>query len=131
RPWVLVGWFWYLVAVLPVSGLVQIGSHSMADRYTYVPQIGLTVLGAWGAIALAGASAGATRVFGAAGALAAGACLVLAAREVRWWRNSETLFRHAIDVTGPNYLAEYSLGEALARAGAREEARVHLVSAAK
>src|SRR5207247_7498878 len=93
RPYVLVGWLWYVVTLVPVIGIVQVGSQAMADRYTYVPQLGLSIIVAWGAaetlrdrrVALAASSA----------AIAL-ACVVASARQVRHSRNTETLLDHAL-----------------------------------
>jgi hypothetical protein len=107
-----VGWLWYLVAMLPVIGLVQIGSQSMADRYTYVSLVGLFVAVVWGADALR------EQLHLAPGALAAlGAALLvglglLAHQQVMVWQNTRTLFTHAIAVTGGSSLAYVGLGTA-------------------
>ncbi len=125
QPWLRMGWLWYLVMLAPVIGIVQVGSQSMADRYTYLPLIGCFVGLVWGGWHLA------CRCHVPRGPLigAAAVCLlVLAAasrRQVRYWRNSETLFRHCVAVTSRNYLAETSLGRALAEQDRLAEAEVH------
>jgi tetratricopeptide (TPR) repeat protein len=128
QPWLAVGWFWFLGTLLPVIGLVQVGAQARADRYMYVPMVGLSIMLAWSAAQLA-IPRNALR------ALAVIACLALAA--VTWaqlpsWRNSEALFRHAIDVTGENYLAEHNLGVALLdQPGKLPEALNHLTTAVR
>jgi Tfp pilus assembly protein PilF len=121
RPW-LVGWLWYLATLLPVIGLVQVGGQSLADRYTYVPLIGVFIMVAWGLP---------KRMFErrigrmAAAVLAAGVlcvCVVLSSLQVRYWRNSETLFRHALKVTTGNAQAHNNLGNTLADQGKPAEA---------
>jgi protein O-mannosyl-transferase len=130
QPWLAVGWFWFLVTLLPVSGLVQVGSHAMADRYTYVPTIGLFLLAAWGAAALAGS--GRTRrvvlVGVAAGTVAA--CAVSARAQVATWRDSITLWRHALAVMPGNYYAHNALGLVLTERSPAEAAE-HFTAAAR
>jgi hypothetical protein len=104
-PYLPVGWFWYLGTLLPVIGVVQVGLQSMADRYTYVPSIGVFVLMVWGvADALSGRGL-ARKVAGWLAAAALGACLVLTTRQLPYWKNSETLFFHAILVQPYNLAA--------------------------
>jgi tetratricopeptide (TPR) repeat protein len=121
-PAVFVGWSWYLITLAPVIGIVQVGSQSMADRYTYFPQVGLLLAVSW---PLAGAIARSPRLrmaaAGAAIALIAAAAGV-SARQVTHWRTSETLFAHAIRVTENNYVALTNLGNALADSGRFREA---------
>jgi tetratricopeptide (TPR) repeat protein len=114
RPWWPAGWFWYLATLAPVIGLVQIGTYSMADRYTYWPLIGLFVLLCWSLPARAMAAV--------ATAAAIAGCGALARLQVGHWKNSETVFRHAVAVTRENWLAHVNLGVALKEAGkSREE----------
>jgi tetratricopeptide (TPR) repeat protein len=106
RPYVLTGWLWYLGTLVPVIGLVQVGNQGMADRYTYVPLIGIFVIVAWTA---AGWGRGATiAVVAAVLALAS-----VARAQVMQWRDTVTLFTHALAVTGPNPTALVNLGAAL------------------
>ncbi|HXU78336.1 MAG TPA: tetratricopeptide repeat protein [Methylomirabilota bacterium] len=118
-PFVFVGWFWYLVTLLPVSGLVQVGRQSMADRYTYIPFIGLFLVIAW---ALPGGRPLRTIVASAAGVIAMLACAGQTWRQMGYWKDSESLFRHAIAVTKNNYVAHSNLGDALQQQGRTEEA---------
>ena len=119
-PYLPVGWFWYLGTLVPVIGLVQIGSQDRADRYTYLPHVGLFVAGVWGAADLlrrwpaVRAGVAAVAVLGAAGV-----CWV----QVGYWRSNEVLWDHTIDVTGPNnWLARLSRGFARGKAGRGAEA---------
>jgi tetratricopeptide (TPR) repeat protein len=113
-PWVTMGWFWYVFTLFPVSGIVQAGSQSMADRFTYLPSVGIAIALVWSADALVSRRRLPAWAL-AAGAVALGALLLgLSRRQVMTWRDSETVFRHAIAVTGDNYLAQNQLGEALA-----------------
>jgi tetratricopeptide (TPR) repeat protein len=110
-----VGWFWFLGMLIPVIGLVQIGRQSMADRYVYLPHIGLFIAIAWSVRDLTARSRNAGRI---AAGISAGAVIALAATTVHqlgYWKNSTTLFTHALAVTDDNYLAHHQLGNELAR----------------
>jgi tetratricopeptide (TPR) repeat protein len=114
RPYLTVGWFWYLIVLAPVIGLVQVGAQAHADRYTYMPTIGISIVLAWGAAEFLTREPHARP---ALIALAAASCAAAAA--VTWvqlgfWRDSRTLFQHAVEVTANNYLAHHNLGVALA-----------------
>jgi hypothetical protein len=113
RPFLIVGWLWFLGTLVPVIGLVQVGGQAMADRYTYIPLIGIFVMIAWAGKELGGHRPYAKFLRGTVTAAALVACLVLTGRQVRYWRNSETLCRHAIAVTANNYKAHFNLGLAL------------------
>jgi len=132
-PALLVGWLWFLGTLFPVIGLVQVGGQQVADRYTYVPSIGLFVAVAWGVPLLWERwSRGAARWLpgvAAVGTLLAAA--VVARGQVGYWQNSITLFERAVAVTHRNFLAQNNLGEALASAGRRPEAAPHYAEAAR
>jgi tetratricopeptide (TPR) repeat protein len=122
RPFVAVGWFWYLGTLVPVIGLVQIGDISMADRWTYLPAVGLSVVVAWGGAAWA-ARGGRRRGAAAAGAIALLLALAsLTFRQVGFWHDGVALFSHTLQVTGVNPLARYNLSVSLIQAGRRDEA---------
>jgi hypothetical protein len=113
RPALTVGWLWYLGTLLPVIGLVQIGSQAMADRYTYVPLIGLFIMLAW-AIPAPAVRGRQMKIAVGAGAAASLAVLsLLTWKQVEYWRDSIRLFEHALEVTRNNSLAHFSLGLAL------------------
>jgi tetratricopeptide (TPR) repeat protein len=118
-PYLAVGWLWYLITLVPVIGLVQAGLQSRADRFTYIPMIGISIALAWGVNELF------DRTRSNKSALAIPAIAVCAAWSVvtwvhlGYWRNSITLFQHAIEVTDGNYIAYNNLGSAL-----REDGRV-------
>jgi protein O-mannosyl-transferase len=114
RPYLAIGWFWYLIMLAPVIGLVQVGAQARADRYTYMPTVGIAIMLAWGA---ADFLIRVPRAKPAVAVLAAATCA--AAADVTWvqaqsWQNSRTLFQHALNVTKGNYLAHHNLGVALA-----------------
>ena len=114
-PWIVTGWFWYLVSTLPVIGLVQVGLQSHADRYMYIPVVGLAISAAWGAAELLRARPKARPWMAAAAAVCIAAFSVEAREQAGYWRNSETLFAHTIQVTERNVVAYRDLGGALAR----------------
>jgi len=123
-PYAAVGWFWYLGVMVPVIGLVQLGSQGMADRYSYVSLIGIFIMIAWGVPDILSGWRGKNVVL----PLAAGALLILMAGMARqqtgYWRDAVTLFQHAIKVTTGNCLAHNNLGAALAREGKLDAALI-------
>jgi protein O-mannosyl-transferase len=129
RPYLLVGWLWFLGTLVPVIGLVPLGAHGVADRYSYFPLIGLFLALVWGAADWAARwSHGRAALAAAAGAVLLG-CLVTSHAQVRCWRDSETLFRHAIAMTGANYIAHGALGLHLFNQGKVDGAIQHLETA--
>ncbi|HEX7185198.1 MAG TPA: tetratricopeptide repeat protein [Thermoanaerobaculia bacterium] len=124
-PWLAVGWLWFLGMMVPVIGLVQVGRQAMADRYTYLPTIGLFLMAAWGLSELLEERRWRRAALATASALAVGALAAAAWVQVGHWQNSLTLFRHTAAVTRNNYLAHLNLASALAKTGARDEAMKH------
>lgn len=126
RPHLLAGWLWFLAALLPVSGLIQVGHQALADRYTYFPLIGLTVAAVWG-LAEASSRRPPLRAVLVAAATAVLAALAAASwREVGHWRDSEHLMRRALAVTRDNYTAHNNLATALMAQARYDEAIPHL-----
>ncbi len=122
RPYLLVGWLWYLVMLLPVIGLVQVGAQARADRYTYLPEIGLCLALTW---AMAQASAGwrNRRIGLGIGASVILFLLVIEARtQTAYWRDSESLWKHTLDCTAHNAVAESNLANDFLRQGRFDEA---------
>ena len=115
-PWLFVGWFWFLGTLVPVIGIVQVGSASMADRYSYLPAIGLFILITWGLAELFGSPVG-KKLLASAAVVSLAACTVLTSIQITYWRSSITLFRHALAVTTGNYVANACLGQALDASG--------------
>ena len=130
-PHFLVGWLWFLGTLVPVIGLVQVGSQSMADRYSYIPSIGLFLALAWLAAEAATRWRFGPRLLGVAGALAIVLCLSCTRTQLSYWKNGETLFRHALAVTTGNFVAHSNLGNALATRGKPREAEAQFSSALK
>jgi tetratricopeptide (TPR) repeat protein len=122
RPWLTVGWLWYLGTLVPVIGLVQVGVQSMADRYTYIPAIGLFIMLAWGVPDLLEGWSRRNWILGGGTALSLSACLLLTHKQVQYWQNGETLFRHVVSATRNNYLAYNNLGFYLENHGKPDEA---------
>jgi len=116
EPYLLIGWLWFLGTLLPVIGLVQVGNQAMADRYTYISQIGLWLCVVWGAASFA-EKWKQPWLKPVVTASAISVCLCLTCRQIHFWKNSETLFLHAIAVTENNALAYNNLGGALLAEG--------------
>jgi tetratricopeptide (TPR) repeat protein len=125
-PYVAVGWLWFGGTLVPVIGLVQVGGQAMADRYTYVPLVGLFVAVAWGVTEATAGWRWQRLTVGFCGGSLLAACFVCTQAQARYWQNSITLFSHAIQVTGDNALAQHNLGHALSVAGKQDEALEHL-----
>jgi len=113
RPYFTVGWLWYLGTLVPVIGLVQVGSQSMADRYTYIPLIGLFLMIAWGVPELAARWKHKKIWLAGLAMLTILPLMVATWQQVRYWQNSITLFEHTLEVTANNYLAHNALGVSL------------------
>ena len=121
-PCLPVGWFWYLGTLVPVIGLVQVGQQSMADRYTYVPLIGLFIIMAWGGHRIASSHARYGKPLVLIGCGFILFCSFRTNVQVQYWKDSISLFSHAIHITSNNALAHNNLGMALAEKGRVEEA---------
>lgn len=115
QPALWVGWLWYLGTLVPVIGLIQVGLQARADRYTYIPLIGIAILVTWGGDALARRGAVWRRAVALLGAAAVVSMAVLCWRQAGVWQSSEILFRHAIEATQDNYWAYNNLGNVFSR----------------
>jgi protein O-mannosyl-transferase len=110
RPYLAVGWLWYLGTLVPVIGLIQVGIQAMADRYTYLPMVGISIMIVWSLAELAAGRSALRSVF------FAGACAVLAIfsfiayRQASYWNTSRTLFEHTLAVTKDNHIIQNNLG---------------------
>jgi protein O-mannosyl-transferase len=122
RPYLAFGWIWYLVTLLPVIGLLQVGRQSHADRYTYVPLIGIFALLVWGAYDLTRRLRYQPLILSALALAAALPCIALTRRQLPYWKNMETLARHALKVTENNDAAQNVLGVVLFKKGQVDEA---------
>jgi tetratricopeptide (TPR) repeat protein len=122
RPYLLVGWLWFLGTLVPVIGLVQVGGQSMADRYTYVPLIGVFIMVTWAAGDLAAPWEKGSRVLGYAGAAVLAALTLLTSVQLSYWRDGAALFRHAVSVTENNWVAHANLFATLSKESSPEAA---------
>ena len=125
RPYLAVGWLWYLGTLMPVAGLVQAGEQSMADRYTYLPLIGLFIIIAWGVADITQKLRHQRLVLAASTGVLLSAFMISAYSQAGHWRNSITLYKHTLSVTDDNWLAHNNLGVALAEHGSFDEAISH------
>lgn len=133
RPYLLTGWFWYLVMLIPVIGIVQVGEQGRADRYTYLPHIGLFVAVVWFAVDMVTVGRSKRRV---AVTTAAAVLIILALAwaafvQTSYWRNSEVLWTHALAVTSDNDVAHNNLGYLCNDRGELDKAISHFESAAR
>ena len=117
-----VGWLWFLGTLVPVIGLVQVGAAALADRYTYIPSIGVFIAVTFGLCELAGRFQFPPKAIATAAAVILATCLILTENQLRYWRDSETLFAHALAVTKNNHVAHVNLGVALEQKGKLNEA---------
>jgi protein O-mannosyl-transferase len=124
-PFALTGWLWFLGMLVPMIGIVQVGSQPMADRYTYLAQIGLYILVTWGAMELFKSWQYKREVLTAAAVLIVSALIARSYYQTAYWRDSETLWRHTVDVTHNNYIAQNNLAGTLLEKGQLNEAITH------
>ncbi|HOX58733.1 MAG TPA: tetratricopeptide repeat protein [Candidatus Paceibacterota bacterium] len=129
RPFCAVGWFGFLGTLVPTIGLVQAGTQAMADRYGYLPLVGLFCAVVWGASELLHRWRGRQAILAVLGSIALLACLTATLRQLSHWRSTEALCRHALRVTSGNFLAHSMLGSGLLTQGRHDEARAELATA--
>jgi tetratricopeptide (TPR) repeat protein len=124
HPYVWIGWLWYVVTITPVIGFLQAGEQGMADRFMYVPMIGLLIAAAWGAEPLlTRAGSAASRLLPVAAAAVVIVCAIAARLQAAHWENSLALWEHGTRVTPGSYIAHENLGQALRERGRFDEAR--------
>jgi protein O-mannosyl-transferase len=123
--YLLVGWFWFLGTLVPMIGLVQVGNQAMADRYAYLPFIGLFIMVSWGAADWAAVRHISLPQLAAVGVICALGLAIVTFRQIGFWKDNVMLWSHAIEVTPPNFVAEDNLGGALIEAGRTDEAMAH------
>ena len=129
--YLLVGWFWFLGTMVPMIGLVQVGEQAMADRYAYLPFIGLFIMVCWGVADWAEQRRVSAAVLAGASVVILVALSVVAYRQLGFWRDNVVLWTHIIEVTPPNYIAQDDLGGALLNKGQIGEAMKHFEMAAE
>jgi hypothetical protein len=125
RPYLFTGWFWFLIALGPVIGLVQVGSAAMADRYTYISLIGPAISLVWWATDWAEAHWFRRFLLVPLAILLLGACAIATRRQLEFWRNSVSLFEHTVAVTTENAFAQFGLAGGLEHEGRLQEAMRH------
>jgi len=129
-PFLQMGWWWYVGTLLPVAGIIQVGSQAYADRYAYVPLVGIFVIVAWGVAGMTYAAPPRWRRVAAVAAVVwIGALAIVTRSELPYWRDSVTLFRRAVDVVPDNALAHNNLGMALVERNEMTEALAHFEKA--
>ena len=128
-PFLFVGWFWYLGTLIPVIGLVQVGSQAMADRYTYLPSIGIGIMLIWGIVYLLPRKKLRKIILIPAAAIILAVLIFLTWQQCGYWKNSIELFNHALEATKNNYIAHTNLGIALAEEGKNNQAIAHYLAA--
>ena len=129
RPYLLVGWLWYLVMLAPVIGIFQVGVQAHADRYTYLPHIGIYCMLTWLAADACRRSRTARWALGSFSAVAIAALMLCARAQAAVWQNSESLWTHALACTSNNFIAENNLGVALLNKSYVNESIVHFRNA--
>ncbi len=128
-PFGFTGWFWFVITLLPVIGLIQVGSAAMADRYTYLPSIGVFLVLAWSAMAAFEYGRVPRLLLGGIAVTALVLCAGQTRRQLEFWRGTEALFRHTLAVTKDNFTAEVNLGNWLSKKGQIPEALEHFHAA--
>jgi FOG: TPR repeat len=127
--YLVVGWLWYLGMLIPMIGLIQVGAQARADRFTYLPQIGLLLLIAWAMGDLCASLRHRCAVLGAGALMAVAALMACAHLQASHWKNSESLWRHILACTSSNNVAHNNLGTALLQMGRVDEAAIHFQKA--
>ena len=129
HPCLVVGWLWYLGMLIPVIGMVQISYYAHADRYTYLPQIGLYLLLTWAAADLCAGWRYRRGVLGGCSTIILMALIFCARAQTAYWRNSESLWTHTLVCTSDNFIGQNGLGNALLKKGSVDEAIAHFQKA--
>lgn len=130
-PYLITGWLWYLGMLAPVIGIMQVGPQAHADRYTYLPQIGLTIMFVWLAADWCASLRYRRAVLSTAAAVVLTVLAVTAYRQTQYWRNSISLWTHTLECTGENSIAHNNLGGLLGQKGQLEKAIMHFEKAIK
>jgi tetratricopeptide (TPR) repeat protein len=125
RPYFLTGWLWYLIMLVPVIGIVRVGFQAQADRYTYLPQIGLYLLLTWAAADLCAGWRHRRVVLGGCSTILLVALIFCARTQASYWRNSELLWTHTLACTADNFIGHNNLGNVLLQKGKVDEAIAH------
>ncbi|MBF0327635.1 MAG: glycosyltransferase family 39 protein [Nitrospirae bacterium] len=127
--YLITGWMWYIITLLPVIGLVHIGHHAMADRYTYIPLIGVFVMLVWGISEVLKKWHFRKFILPMLFLLTLGGIVLITRMQLQHWKNSITLFSHAVEVTEKNWMAHNNLGKVILDEGRIDEAIMHFTKA--
>lgn len=125
RPYLVFGWFWYLITLFPVIGFIRVGGQALADRYTYIPLIGLFLMIVWGVAEAAGKWRKGLPAAAGVAIIVVAILSVLTVTQIRYWQNSYDLFAHALAVVERNWLAHNNMGILLSQHNRNDEAIVH------
>lgn len=131
HPWIFTGWFWYVGTLVPVIGLIQVGRQAMADRYTYLPLIGVFIAVSWTAPCIVERWRFKKPLLYGTAAIVLSALTATTSVQASYWKNSQTLFVHALDVIPDNWLANDTLGTFLIGEGRHDEAEPYLWEAVR
>jgi Flp pilus assembly protein TadD len=131
RPYLITGWLWFLGTLVPVIGIIQVGEQAIADRYAYVPMIGIFVMAVWGAADLADSRELTFRTRVKIAAVVLIVFVLFTCDQLRYWRSAVDLWAHAVDVTKDNFMGEQNLGAALLASDRYPEALPHFQKAIK
>jgi tetratricopeptide (TPR) repeat protein len=129
--YLIVGWLWYLGTLVPVIGIVQVGTQAMADRYTYIPLIGIFIIIAFGVTELLKERPFWKIVLGVLAGISLSACVVVTSHQLKYWKDSLSLFGHALAVTKDNYIMHSNYAISLNECGRRDEAASHFAEAVR
>ena len=129
RPYLLAGWLWFLGTLVPMIGVIQVGSQAMADRYAYLPFIGLFLMVVWGVAEFAAERHVPVAATAGVSVAVLVALMVVSYRQINYWSDNTTLWAHTLQVTGPNYIVEDNLAESLSEKGRTDEAMQHFHNA--
>ena len=129
RPYLIVGWLWYLVTLVPVIGIIQAGDQALADRYTYLPLVGIFIILAWSAADMSSRWKNRALLLGCLAAVFIASLSIVARVQASYWKNGVTLFEHTLNATERNAVAHYLLGAALDAQGKPQEAMTHYLDA--
>ncbi|MFZ2950977.1 MAG: tetratricopeptide repeat protein, partial [Desulfuromonadaceae bacterium] len=125
RPCLVFGWFWYLIALLPVIGFIRVGGQALADRYTYIPLTGLFIILAWGGAEIAGKWRKGIPALAGVAVIVVTILSVLTVKQIRYWQNSYDLYAHALTAVERNWLAHNNMGILLSQHNRNADAIVH------
>lgn len=131
RRWLAVGWFWYLGTLVPVIGIIQVGVQAIADRYTYIPLIGLFIMIAWGTGSLVARWRFKTLIVATMAVVVFLAMMLCTRQQAGYWQNTSKLFNHALAVTDNNFMAQAAMGEVYLKQKKYDKAIYYFTESAK